>query len=305
MPVANRNKPKKKSSAKKRHSIRSRRPYPLVQGKPELRPSVVLFLDVLGYTDLAKDPEALVPLWLALKKAKPHLRGWRGRDYEPFAIRAFTDNIVLGWPFLQRDNSGRVWIGDTEAPIGYILLQAAAYQFNLTRAGYFVRGGLAVGQHYMDDHVVFGDALITAYELESKHAVNPRIVVCPETEKLIRAHIDYYHPPESAPQNRALQRDIDGRLFLNYAEFAADFDEPSNNLPWLSDQLPAHKGEIEKNLQQHRDNDRVRPKYEWSAWYHNSLVQKHFPSRPILLVNQALLDKADPKRMGAQPRSCL
>lgn len=65
--------------------------------------------------------------------------------------------------------------------------------------GFFIRGGLSVGTLFVDDNCVYGEALIDAYELESKVAVNPIVILCENTMKLVDHHIGYYHG-ESAPQ---------------------------------------------------------------------------------------------------------
>lgn len=41
----------------------------------------------------------------------------------------------------------------------------AAYQCTLLEHGFFVRGGIAIGEHYMDRDIVFGSALIEAHSL--------------------------------------------------------------------------------------------------------------------------------------------
>ena len=45
------------------------------------------------------------------------------------------------------------------------------------RIGLLIRGGLSFGQLYHQGGVVFGEAMIDAYRLECKVAVNPRVVV--------------------------------------------------------------------------------------------------------------------------------
>ncbi|WP_321897185.1 hypothetical protein [Burkholderia cepacia] len=76
--------------------------------------------------------------------------------------------------------------------------------------GFFIRGGLAVDQLFMDENSVYGAALLEAYRLESKVAVNPVVVLCDQTMKLVDQHIGYYCG-EIAPQLRHVLKGPDGR----------------------------------------------------------------------------------------------
>ena len=43
--------------------------------------------------------------------------------------------------------------------------------------GWMLRGGVAIGQLYIDEVMVWGKALLTAYELEDKVANYPRVII--------------------------------------------------------------------------------------------------------------------------------
>lgn len=43
--------------------------------------------------------------------------------------------------------------------------------------GFLVRGGLSVGELYHKDQIVFGSALVKAYEIENKEAIFPRVLI--------------------------------------------------------------------------------------------------------------------------------
>lgn len=51
--------------------------------------------------------------------------------------------------------------------------------------GYFIRGGISFGDAYFDEHSFFGPAVERAYEIESKEAIYPRIMIDNEFGKLI------------------------------------------------------------------------------------------------------------------------
>lgn len=62
------------------------------------------------------------------------------------------------------------------------LFEAAIYNTSLSilrfmNAGYMIRGGATFGEVYFDDLGCFGPALEEAYEMESKYALYPRVLV--------------------------------------------------------------------------------------------------------------------------------
>ena len=56
------------------------------------------------------------------------------------------------------------------------------FQFSMSVRGFFVCGAISIGNAFIDDIVVFGDALTEAYLGESKLARDPRIIL---TEKAV------------------------------------------------------------------------------------------------------------------------
>jgi hypothetical protein len=51
---------------------------------------------------------------------------------------------------------------------------------DLLKKGFFIRGAIAKGMLYHDGEMVFGEALVEAYRLESEVARFPRIMLAPE-----------------------------------------------------------------------------------------------------------------------------
>jgi len=268
-----------------------RTPYPLRDGKPEMRVSVVTFLDILGYAEMAQTSnEVLQGLREALEEAGEILSGkgiYDERYIRPYSIKVFTDNIVLGWPIPVE----HPLYGDGERELGYTFLNVALYQLMMAVRGYFVRGGLSVGPYYMDESVVFGPALVEAYGLESKTAVYPRVVLSKDARDLALHHCTYYRPNDSAPQNTELLVDSDGLCFVDYLRASVGhFDDARVGIEWLKKQLGAHKSQIEKNLEAHRSNRRVWDKYAWLGRYHNHTV-KNIDLDKSLAVNPRLLEQ--------------
>jgi len=225
-------------------------------------------MDILGFAEMAKqaqkhdqEDEFLTRLyaaleqgrkWLELDKALPK---FGEKDF--YVLKAFTDNIVIGWPV--RD--------DAESELGSAFSALAWFQLEMVNAGFFVRGAISVGNIYVDDIAVFGGALIEAHEGEAILAKDPRIILTASAAEATQLHLGYYGGGAHAPQNRDLFRDADGQLFLNYLDDTV-LIAPDEAGPGY-DMLDSHKQRVTERLTEHRSNPAIWNKYAWVARYHN------------------------------------
>ena len=145
----------------------------------------------------------------------------------------------------------------------------------MTTAGFFVRGGVSIGQLYMDENIVFGPALIDAYAAEQSHARDPRIVLTPAAVSAVKRHLTYYARPHDAPQTREFFLDSDGQCFINYLEaIVPEVDGPDLRT------LRRHKRQVQKMLRRYRTRPPIWSKYAWVAGYHNFFCrQQHCPEQ--------------------------
>jgi hypothetical protein len=256
-----------------------RNPYLQKSQKPILKPSVVAFIDILGYKNTVLDADEegnslrlLSKLHKTLKSAVGYMRDPLGEANEIFKspilerdlykVVTFTDNIVIGYPIK----------GDAEAELGHIFSHLSQYQLTLSKAGFFIRGAIAIGEVYIDDYVVFGKGFLDAHNAETTKARDPRIILTDSVRKTIRKHLKYYGNPAYAPQVRDLYRDADGQFFLNYLEatmIAKDELGPDY------DSISAHKLAVEGKLKQHTNHPPFWSKYAWTANYHNFFCDQY------------------------------
>lgn len=251
-------------------------PYPLQAGVPVLAPSVVAFIDALGTKAIASDPAAaqyqLQRIWLAIHD--PLVDDLLGAPQGAYAVAAFTDNIVLGTP---ADGPTT----DLEGEYGLLFTLAAAYQLTLACHGVFVRGGIAIGQLWMDQTFVFGSGLINAYELEMKRAVYPRVIVDGTLADMAKLHAEtYYAAPARSPQNAQLVRAADGEVFINYLAATEDLDEEM-----AIERLAIHREQIITGLFDSHAKAGVVEKYLWAAEYHNWYSGFQFPDNAELHID--------------------
>ncbi len=123
--------------------------------------------------------------------------------YSKGKIKIFTDNMVVAYPIK----------GDGEKELDEILENVAEYQFKLSLEGLFVRGGISMGDFYINEDIVFGPALLDAHNTESKIACYPRIILDNNTVSKVQTYMNHY---DVAPQKNKILIDNDGNWFLNY-----------------------------------------------------------------------------------------
>jgi hypothetical protein len=175
----------------------------------------------------------------------------------PVSIKAFSDNIVLSLEIR----------GDSEDELLAIIKSVAALQSRLVMRGFFVRGAIAIGLHYMDDEIVFGEAILEAYDQESNVALNPRVILAPSAVSSLAKHREKYEErEEQAPQADVLLKDTDGKYFVNYLAFLTA--PPGRSCPG-EDDMRQHKRRVSYELQSKIARPRIWTKYIWAAKFHD------------------------------------
>lgn len=147
--------------------------------------------------------------------------------------------------------------------------QALWLQSNLVAEGFFVRGGLSLGSLHVSDHVLFGPALVEAYDLESRAAVHPRIVLSRAAAETQRG----------TAGGSMLMRDDDGQTFIDY--LGAVVEEPDDPIPLLR----SHRDTVVDRLHGSRRHKRRWEKYRWLGEYHNAVVRRRVPKARELLID--------------------
>ena len=237
---------------------------------PSLLPTIVCYADILGFRALTERAHefgqeteflkrikrSLAAAYETVRKAKT-LDGW---DPSIFDMKVFTDNIVVAYPLLAPSHD----FGEPE--LVDLLMLFAQVQASLAADGFLLRGAIAFGDHYQDDDIAYGKALIEAVDLD-KSGGSPRLVVALSVAFLISKHLSWYGDGSWAPHHEQLLEDpCDGQLFINYLGSAFELfpDGP------IDHELLASHGEIVcEGLKAYQSDPRVRAKYVWMATYHN------------------------------------
>lgn len=246
---------------------------------PKLVNSMVCTVDILGFSQMITEScnneygnNLLKEINFLINKNKQCIIK---NKYSQGKIKIYTDNMIVGYPI--KDNG--------EEELNEILDNVSEYQFNLAIEGLFVRGGVSVGDFYINEDIVFGPALLDAHYVESELACYPRIVLDNKTVKRLKKYIKNY---DIAPQRNKILIDNDGQWFLNYLNtIFKHYTNCSNQYEFEKMQIELlfkHKDKIEEMLDLYKQNIRVWDKYVWIANYHNYFCNINFPNEKKLRI---------------------
>jgi hypothetical protein len=243
-------------------------------GRPRLKESVVAFIDVLGFSQIAtscaslEDSQAILDkIAAAIEDSRDFVRQAIPDEHitagNRWATKFFSDNLAFGYPF---DDDGL----DQAATAWFIIRCAQRYQLKMTMNGFFVRGALTRGPICLTDEIIFGSALIECYQLESKASIVPRVVLAEPLQQLVmKAFRDCAHADRlEKGTEQLICRDVDGWWFVNYLDAAQE----SQGIQWAL--VEQHKKSILESLS-HTTRHDVLPKYGWACRYHNVFCHWH------------------------------
>jgi hypothetical protein len=242
--------------------------------RPRLARCAVLFVDLLGVSAMNRSRSVARHLVALERAVTGTYRDFLSQD-SPWPAAFFSDTLVLAAPVEEH--------GGEEAAIGGLVLQAAWLQLELVNAGFFVRGGLSLGRMHLRDGLVFGPALVEAYELESRTAVHPRVILSVGVDASQRADLHFHANPSLSPQAALLLCDGDGHTFINYLGLLLEsLDDP---VPGLVE----HRDVVISRLEQQRGDKRRWEKYRWVAEYHNAIIDRAMPEHPDLRIDTQVM----------------
>lgn len=142
--------------------------------------SLVIFIDILG----TKDNDSFDSLFKVNKLFRKLTKEQEEQDNKEHnlhriykrTIFSFSDCAYIIYDYKDAvDNNRKNYI-----ELSFVALYNTMYMLErLISEGYIFRGGITFGDVYYDknENIVFGPAITEAYELESKYAKNPRVLI--------------------------------------------------------------------------------------------------------------------------------
>lgn len=160
---------------------------------------VIAYLDILGAQKLMVSDENISFLGVLqneyeqitnLPNVLKHIP-----QFESIKVKIFSDNIIIASELTGNKVTNK-------EKLNKILQMVSYLQFDLLPKKLLLRGGITIGDLFINDIFVYGKALIDAYKLESTMAIYPRVI----TSNAIA----------SLNKEESIIRDFDGEWFVNF-----------------------------------------------------------------------------------------
>jgi len=242
----------------------------------EYEKRVVVFIDILGFREHIKQTTEDNGYFIKLRNCLNFIANLKiENDNEKKKnpenkreITVFSDSIVISYST------------EFEGSVFWLLLDVVHIQLEMMKMGILMRGGLTVGNLCHNDNIVYGPAMIEAYELESKAAIYPRVVVNEEVFNIAAqiatafandGKITHTAATDEVQEMKEMCcKDRDGHWFINFLSQSLEVNSVDNYFEALATLKNLISQEIEKN--------KLKPsiflKYEWLKNYYNEVIAK-------------------------------
>ena len=177
----------------------------------------VAFMDILGMRSLVSqignDETLRLRLHSALELIKQHERysPQIASDLSQLQVSVFSDCIAIS---ISPDK------------IGTLIYVCSNLQDRILHLGFAIRGGISVGRTIHENGILYGEGIVRAYEIESTHARNPRILLDEKLEDRYSIFISPEYLDTDSDSRRIVTPMVDTPFLENAEELAAEGYDP-------------------------------------------------------------------------------
>lgn len=250
--------------------------------KSQYEKTVVIFIDILGSKDITSFEEKhnIHKIFHGSIIESQERQNTREKEHVIYTrkLYSFSDCAFIFYRYKPDATEDKKNLNKL---LQVALFNSAHISLELLNEGYIVRGGITYGDVYYDDLSFFGPAVDRAYEIESKEAVTPRILIDQafgsdlfEHENKIYTEVfgksnPMYHslPKRSYIPTIAIKDGKDYILNILYIlemESSAALQRSTITHEALKNNLLK---KMESETKKHPWNSKVRPKLEWMKQY--------------------------------------
>jgi hypothetical protein len=229
---------------------------------------IVAFIDVLGFQEklyeFEKDAQAKKieegTEYLVSEKVNEFINTFKNvtelLDKDNFQYYLFSDNICITVDYVAKPDA-----------IVSLLFTISELFYSFAQKGYFLRGGMEIGKFIDEKQIALGVPLAKAYMMESKDAVNPRILISDEYYKLIQGAISQNRPTGF----EILSEDflINHNCEMHYLNVFCNILKKEDKVAFFSD----IRVRIIESLQQSSRKEKINTKYTWLAEEYNQFLE--------------------------------
>ncbi len=187
-----------------------------LQSYDEYEDRIVVFIDILGFSSMVKITDndnsksadkkkeaitTLVNLTEALNFIKEEVKILKSLNLPTIRLTQFSDSLVIS----SKEKSNEILFI-------FNFLKLLQVQL-LSKYEILIRGGVVKGKVIHDEQILLGPAMVDAYNLESKCANSPRIVVTPSVYEIYRTE---RIKNNIETKKSVLKKDFDGMFYVDY-----------------------------------------------------------------------------------------
>lgn len=222
-------------------------------------PHLVAYIDLLGVKNLIysdNSQKALKRIHEMYELASQYCKG--NSFNEKLVFKSFSDNFVISVPLSNNEveNVQKLALVSSFVSIVQVLY--------IAQAKTLLRGCITAGNFFVNDNIVWGEALVRGYQVENSLAVNPRVVLDTKNkviEKLAKRTdiFDY---------NSFFINDVDGFTILNCFS-DANLDLLFNNERFGKGKQEKFESILQEGLERTSDNEKAYAKWVWTINQYN------------------------------------
>lgn len=188
---------------------------------------IVLFIDLLGFKNFVTKNEQndLERIKSVLDDFQKSLLSQRVYEHLQIGeieknISIFSDSVIIS---IEDKSPDQKYLGEIIEDIAQQIFEC---QISLFEHAILIRGGLTLGNIYHEKDMCFGTAQIKAYELESKYAVYPRILIDIEIINFLKKKRGKNF---SRLEDNFISKDDTDFYFIDYAKQVKYYEESKNS----------------------------------------------------------------------------
>lgn len=231
---------------------------------------IVASIDVLGATELIKKGKGLQEIHSVYDTIINDINQYnyyKLKGTSTIEVKIFSDNIVVFCNIEKKD------IGLKRYMMYWVIFITSCIQEAFLDENILIRGGITIGDFFCDEVMVWGNALIRAYKLESEIALYPRIIIdkCILDSKLISFNF----------KELMLLIDADGCYFVNFfnvislkmtiieGKFTLLKNEDPQIIEEIINEIKSSLEKTNKKIEENQNNYKVLQKLNWHKNYLN------------------------------------
>jgi len=222
-------------------------PINVFNGLIDTETRIVAFIDILGFSALIEEYDndetsnivnnLHEALELSIKTSiesmvNPKIKSDLSENLD---YKMFSDCISLSLPFIEYGN-------DFNNQLNALCTVVKIYQLTMMHKGFYIRGGIAIGSYYANNHMIFSGGLVKAYKIETK-AVNPIVVISKEIQERLKKNNTPVIPGIKIEDTFVFDINDPEKVFINPFE---PIDNTKQNLEYINrsiEELTIHQSE--------------------------------------------------------------